>query len=80
MGLVAAAASASPEFVIEAVSVVARDCTSMDFCRVGGVVRVRPGGRIFCSGLLLVRDCVSCAYLLLLGCRRAADAKGRLFS
>jgi hypothetical protein len=81
MGLFVAAASASPELVIdEAVSVVATDCTSMDFCRVGGVVLVQSGCGTFLSGFLLVLNCVSCVYLPLLGCLLADDAKGRLVS
>jgi hypothetical protein len=81
IGLFVATASASPELVIdEAVSVVATDCTSIDFCRVGGVVLVRSDCTAFCAGLLLVSNCASSAYLLLFGCLLAADAKGKLVS
>jgi hypothetical protein len=65
------------EVVIDDASVVACDCWSIDFCRMGGVGLVRSACRTFCSGLELVRKSVSCAYFVLVG-RLAADAKGKL--
>jgi hypothetical protein len=59
------------EVVIEdAVSVVACDCWSIDLCRVGG-------WNTFCSGFVLARKRVSCAYFVLPD-RLAADANGKL--
>lgn len=79
MGLFAADGG-PPELVIDdAVSVVANECTSSDVCRDGGAFLL-PLWRTFCSGLLSVRNCVSWAYLLLLGCVLAAEANGKLVS